>query len=66
MTLLEQVTGWMTRQANKHSLGDNFAEQQINAMSQYDFLVAISEALDEMYPPPMKFLIPPPSGDDHV
>lgn len=50
MTLLEAMTGWMDHQANKHELGDDFAERQINAMSQYEFLVALSEALETITP----------------
>jgi hypothetical protein len=59
-TLLETVTDWMKFQARKHELGDpdRYAERLINEMSQYDFLVAISEALEIMSPPP---IIPPPA-----
>jgi hypothetical protein len=59
-TLLETVTDWMKFQARKHDhLGDpdRYAEQLVNEMSQYDFLVAISEALEEVKPP---VAIPPP------
>lgn len=61
MTLLETVTDWMKFQARKHDhLGepDEYAEQLVNEMSQYEFLKAISEALEEMNQP---VNIPPPS-----
>jgi uncharacterized protein YpiB (UPF0302 family) len=47
-TLLEQVTGWMTHQQHKHGLCDDYAEQTVNQMSNYELLVAISEALEKM------------------
>ena len=50
MTLLEAVTDWMTFQASKHDLGDDYAERQVNSMSQYEFLAAISEALETITP----------------
>lgn len=69
-TLLETVTDWMEFQARKHDLGEpeEYAAQLVNQMSQYEFLKAISEALEEMKPPvvapppesPRKDAIPPP------
>lgn len=60
-TLLETVTDWMKFQARKHELGDpdRYAERLVNEMSQYDFLVAISEALETMSPP-VDVVVPPP------
>ena len=48
MTLLEAMTDWMKFQARKHELGEpeEYAERLINEMSQYEFLVALSEALE--------------------
>ena len=47
MTLYEKVTGWMYKQAAKHDLGDDYAERLVNQMSQYEFLQALSSALEE-------------------
>lgn len=61
--LLETVTGWMKFQARKHELGDpdRYAERLVNEMSQYDFLVAISEALETMSQPVDTVIpVPPP------
>lgn len=58
-TLLETVTAWVKFQARKHDLGkpEEYAERLVNEMSQYEFLKAISEALEEMKSP---VAIPPP------
>lgn len=48
MTLLEAVTNWMEHQRCKHGFDDDYSEKLVNQMSQYDFLQAISEALEEM------------------
>lgn len=50
MTLLEAVTNWMHHQRRKHGFDDNYAEQLVNQMTQYEFLESISEALEEMKP----------------
>ena len=50
MTLFEQVTGWIYHQQNKHGLGEDYAENLINNMSNFELLQAISEALECMTP----------------
>jgi hypothetical protein len=49
-TLYEQVTGWMKYQARKHELGndEDYANAQVDAMSNSQLLYAISEALEEL------------------
>ena len=46
MTLFEALTTWREHQANKHELGDDFTRQDINNLSNYDFLKELSEALE--------------------
>jgi hypothetical protein len=50
MTLFELLAEWRTAQAYKHDMRDpdGVAERQINALSNYDFLVELSNALDEI------------------
>lgn len=47
-TLLEHVTDWMEKQKNKHGLRSDYVEHTVNNMSNYEFLEAISDALEEM------------------
>jgi hypothetical protein len=48
-TLLELLTDERKRQAVKHDLGvpERYAEGQINCLTQYEFLVELSEALED-------------------
>lgn len=50
MTLFEQVTGWIYHQQNKHQLGEDYTENLINNMSNFELLQAISEALECITP----------------
>lgn len=47
-TLLEEVTGGMEQQARKHDLGEDHAAEQVNAMTHYELLTEISEAIERM------------------
>lgn len=47
-TLEEVMTKWRIEQAHKHGLGEDFVQDIINKMSNYEFMVALSEALEEM------------------
>lgn len=46
MTLLEALRAVRDHQAAKHDLGAMFTENDINALSPYDLLCEISEALE--------------------
>lgn len=53
MTLLDHVTFWIRKDANKHGLWqrehsniDDYIAEKVNAMTQYDLLEAISDALE--------------------
>jgi hypothetical protein len=48
-SLLEKVAHPWDFAARKHGMGEGYAEREINAMSQYEFLKEISEALEEMH-----------------
>lgn len=49
MTLYEAVTGYLYAQRRKHGIEDNdYVERIINNLSQYEFLQALSVALEEM------------------
>lgn len=51
MTLYEKLTDWRLYQCRKHNLHedeDEYLKEQINGMSQHDFLREISEALEEI------------------
>lgn len=47
-SLEEVMTQWRIQQAQKHGLGEDFVQDSINKMSNYEFLLALSEALEEM------------------
>lgn len=46
-TLLEQVMEFYLHQERKHELGDGWAENEINNMTNMELLEAISEALEQ-------------------
>jgi hypothetical protein len=48
MRLFEQVTKWMDIQAHKHEFGEDYVKNNVNAMSNYELLKAISDAFDEI------------------
>src|ERR1700731_2423223 len=48
MSLFNEVTGWMTRQKNKHDLGEGYEARLVNEMSNYELLEIISDALDKI------------------
>jgi len=48
VTLFEAVTRPYNFAARKHDLGANYAEDNINRMNNYEFLQALSDALEEM------------------
>ena len=45
-TVFEEVTGWMYSQQYKHELGDSYVEASLKAMTRFQFLEAISEAIE--------------------
>ena len=47
-TLEEVMTKWRIEQAQKHGLGEDYARDSINQMSNYEFMQALSEAIEEM------------------
>ena len=47
-TLFEVATAGLDHQANKHDLGEDYAENEINNLSNWELLKVISEALEEM------------------
>jgi len=47
-TLLEEVTGWLVVQANKHGLDDDYPKNYVNEWSNWELLEHISDALGEM------------------
>lgn len=47
-TLEEVMTKWRLEQAQKYGLGEDFVQDSINRMSNYEFMQALSEALYEM------------------
>lgn len=48
-TLFEKLTGWREQQIRKHGL-TRTAEEEINALSNYDFLRELSDALEALLP----------------
>ena len=48
MTLLEKVSFPWDFAARKHDLGEGYAEREINALSNFEFLRLLSDALEEM------------------
>lgn len=46
MTLFEALTTWREHQRFKHGFEDDRTEQDINALSNYEFLRELSEALE--------------------
>jgi hypothetical protein len=48
MTLFEQVTDFYDTQERKHDLAPGYAEREINSMTQFEFLRALSDALEEL------------------
>lgn len=49
MTLLEKVLYPYEFQARKHELGEDYAENEVNRMTNVELLRAISEALEELW-----------------
>ncbi len=47
-TLFDYFTGWLYHQQYKHDLGEDFVEKEINKMSNFEFLKALSDAMEEM------------------
>lgn len=47
-SLLQEVTDWMEEQDQKHDLGGGFAAETINAMTNYELLCEISNAIECM------------------
>lgn len=46
-TLFEHVTGWMYHQQRKHGFDEDYPEQLVNRMSNWELLQCISEFLEE-------------------
>lgn len=62
MTLLEALTAWRNHQAAKHEFEPGRTERDINALSNYEFLTELSEALETagvMPPAPDVPYLPP-------
>lgn len=47
-TLEEVMTEWRLRDAQKHGLGEGYVQEHFNRMSNYEFMQALSEAIEEM------------------
>ena len=47
ITLYRAVTGHLVYQRDKHGLDEDFVETTINRMTNYDFLVALSDGIDK-------------------
>ena len=47
-TLEESMTKYLTHAARKHDLGDSYVEDAINQMNNYDFMKALSDAIEDM------------------
>lgn len=48
-TLFERMMYWREHQQHKHGLGSTYAEDDLNKLSNVDFLREISETLEEMF-----------------
>lgn len=47
-TLYDHATHELARQRDKHDLGDDFVEREINALTNEEFLSMISDALEAL------------------
>lgn len=47
-TLFEHMTDWLYQQQRKHDKGDDYVMKEINALSNFEFLERLSEALEKM------------------
>ena len=47
-TLFEILTSARKYQQQKHGLSENFVEEDINSLANYEFLQELSDAFDEM------------------
>lgn len=47
-TLEEVMTEWRLRDAQKHGLGEGYVQEHFNRMSNFEFMQALSEAIEEM------------------
>jgi hypothetical protein len=45
-TLRDAVAGWLDHQERKHDMAPGYAERYINALTPYEFLEHLSEALE--------------------
>lgn len=49
MFILEEfMCNWRREQMNKHGLGDTYVEDSINELTNYEFLLELSDALERM------------------
>ena len=48
-TLFDEVTDWMFHQQGKHGFDEDYPEQLVNQMSNWEMLKAISEYLEFEY-----------------
>lgn len=46
-TVYESLVNWREHQETKHDLPSNYAKKDINELSNYDFLVELSEAIED-------------------
>jgi hypothetical protein len=54
MTLFDCIAGWREAQQRKHELDENFAEKNINELTNYEFLQELSDAIEVMKLNPVK------------
>lgn len=46
-TIYDHLVNWREDQAAKHELPSNYVKKDINELSNYDFLVELSEAIED-------------------
>jgi hypothetical protein len=48
MTLVEKLEDWRESQRRKHDLHEDYVVNSINVLSNYEFLLELSDALEEI------------------